>query len=584
MLERSITFSKLVDFQGGYSKSMTNLQEFVYRTMEGQHSSGLDTSGAIYPTLGAVADSIIVYQSSRNTKDDLHVCEVRKHIANSCDLFETRLNGELRNNIDQTIREKLQAKINSLKVKDPTDTILIMSAHQPNLFPYSGVTRKVAMMVALSDLIQERLNHSKEVICLFAIADHDFVHNKWVRSAELPAPLRKEGTLRYSIKIPQKDIMLPSNKVPKPSLELLRMWKSQTSSWIKENSDMAQKYARTHQQIESHYASKEYLIIANEYFENFWKNVENAHSSSKTLAEFSAQILSDVIRNSWREPVLFAYFSDCFPYFSREYLWMMDNASRFSEIIQKNEAQLRAEGIDSGLAEDIDEVSPIWLKCSCGSKYRLKFGSSDAVGRCVRCGSDVVYSLPKLKELLSKNPELFEPRSITMPIALARGLDASCYIGGIGGLGYLMHTRAISESFESRLPPTPFWYVDDSFMSVELFCSALQIDRLAKTYSINLQDHKGDDYLNARELEEKASAILEVIQSRLREGSLRKTPVTERDTQLLSNIMTSVRAKGCLLDYVINVGLESTNQQWLAFLRRDGRLHVSVNLRSAFEP
>jgi hypothetical protein len=564
---------------------MTNLQEFVLRTIEGQIAGSFDTSGCIYPTLGKLADAVILYQSNRNAINDVHVAEVRKQIAQCCERFDTNVVDELHKNLDQAMVEKLERKARSLKAADPGGSILIVSAHQPNMFPYSGVTRKIALMSALSQLIEERTNFSKEVVCIFAIADHDFVHNKWVRSAELPAPLRKEGILRYSLKIPQRDVMLPSNKISKPSAELLGAWKAQTKSWIKENSEMAEKYLRTHQEVGNHadILSVELHSITGENFEDFWESVERVHSSTKTVADFGGQLLSEVVRNSWKEPILFAYFSDCFPHFSSEYLWMIENARSFSEIIQNNEARLKQAGVDSGLANDIDEVSPIWLKCTCGSKYRLKFDSDTVVGSCVRCGFDVMYSIQKFKELLNTNPDLFEPRSITMPIALARGLDVSCYIGGVGGLGYLMHTRAISDSFGSRLPPTPFWYVDDSFISIELLCSAQQIERLTKAYSINLPAPGAYDFISSDGLEKRASAILQVIQAELREGSLKKTPVTERDCQLLANIVTSIRAKGCLLDYATNVGLESTKQQWIAFLKSDGRLHVPVSLRSSFE-
>lgn len=170
-----------------------------------------------------------------------------------------------------------------------------------------------------------------------------------------------------------------------------------------------------------------------------------------------------------------------------------------------------------------------------------------------------------------------------MPIAFARAFDMSCYIGGIGGLGYLMHTREISDRFLSPLPPTPFWYVDDWYFSIQLFCSAFQIEKLRSKYA---QDTKMEMLTTTRKpgsVEEYSKSILTLIESKLSKGEIQKGPELERDKQLLSNIATSSQTKSCLIDSTINVGIRSTYSQWLEFLEKDGRLHTAVELKAAFE-
>jgi hypothetical protein len=556
---------------------MTNLQDFILKTMDGKQPSNLNTQNSIFPTIKSLAKLVVEYHSDRQRKNGSYILRQRKEIGSFARKFSAKALALTKS--DNAVLSRIESKINSLSQKDPDDIILLMSAHQPNLFPYSGVTRKIALMVALREEIKEITRASKEVVCFYGIADHDFIHNKWIRSAELPAPMRKEGTLRYSVKIPQKDVMLPANKISKPSIETIDSWKSQTRNWLHENATMAQKYVRLHYlSPTSNSMDLESIVRGNE--EDFWRLVYAAYSVSETLGEFNSILLYLIAVEIFEEPILFANFSDCFTIFGDEYSWMLDNAKLFSEIITSSEAKLKSSGIDSGLAEDIGEVFPVWLKCSCGSKYRLAEQSKAIFGKCQRCGSEISYSIQELKELTQKDPELFEPRSITMPIAFAKSTDMSCYIGGIGGLGYLLHTREISDQFQSPLPPTPFWYVDDIYISLELLCSALQVKRLAKLYSVALPKQIGMD---SGKIDNAASIIISVIESEMSKGALPRNPETQRDKQLLYNIKTSVKSKGCMLDYAINIGLKSNFEQWIQFLRNDGRMQVPVKLESQFE-
>lgn len=549
---------------------MTNTQDFVLKSLSAKDQPQLKAEGSIFPTLFSVAQTVIQYHLVREGKDHDKILETRRKIGDFADKFWR--NAQPRGELAGPIQEKLGA----LVAKDPEKVIVLMSAHQPNLFPYSGVTRKIAFLTSLAKLIEKITNGQKEVVCFFGIADHDFVHNKWIRSAEMPAPLRRDGILRFNLKVSQKDLMLPSNAIPKPSTEILESWKDQIESWIKENSTMAKKYRVAHKSS----SIEDFEQIASTNFQDFWKLVKEVHSTAGSVAEFNARILARVAYETWRVPVLFANFSDCFTILGQEYLWMLDHAADFANIVSENENRLKTAGLDSGLSEDIGEIFPLWLKCDCGSKYRLQRGLGNTVeGKCVRCGSDVIYPDSQLRELALTKPHLFEPRSIAMPMTFARGFDMSCYVGGIGGLGYLMHSRRVSEKLQSSLPPTPFWYVDDLFDSLELLCSAQQVEKLAKNHSVQLSHSQELDY-NA--ISENCSLILSAIQDQVASGKLRKGPETERDRQLLSNIKTSLRAKGCTVDYVINVGLAETFAQWSSYLEQDGNLHSPVKLKAAF--
>jgi hypothetical protein len=555
---------------------MTNLQDLFFKTREEGKPINLDLESSVFPDIRTLAKSVLKYHANRKSKNSSHILMQREKLGPFLKKIGRKTSALIPP--DNEVMKSLDSKIESLAQRNVDDVILLMSAHQPNLFPYSGVTRKIALMVALRNTIQELIGKEKDVICFYGVADHDFAHNKWIRSAELPAPLRKEGILRFNVKVPQKDIMLPANRIPKPSIDIINSWKTLTESWLTENAGMAEKYLGLHSS--SHTSKdKELESRTRKYAEDFWQLADRAYSVSETLAEFNSILLYLTVLEEFEEPILFANFSDCFTIFRDEFSWMLDNAGTISEIITNNEIKLKAAGIDSGLADDIGEVFPLWLKCSCGSKYRLSEDSSSIAGTCKRCGSEVGYSVQELKELIQSKPELFEPRSITMPIAFASGIDISCYIGGIGGLGYLVHTRAITDRFQMPLPPTPFWYVDDTYISLELLCSAFQVERLANIYSVDIPKH---NLLDSDIIEDASSTIISAIDSRLAQGTMRKGPETQRDRQLLSNIQTSLKTKGCMIDYAINIGLKYNFEQWIQFLENDGRLQVPVQLHSVF--
>jgi hypothetical protein len=558
---------------------MTNQQNLASNAYNRILSNEFDLEGSVFPNIKALAESILNYHDNRMGKNSPYVIHKRGELSKFAKKFHIKAIKVARPN-NKEILESIDSKINILSKFDPSNVILLMSAHQPNLFPYSGVTRKIALMVALRKIIENMFQDKKELkdtVCLFGIADHDFVHNKWIRSAELPAPLRREGILRYNIKIPEKDIMLPANKIRKPPPDTIDSWKTLTRNWLAENLTIAEKYLKRYSPDKESDSIKPKLE-KNE--EEFWSLADRAYSASETIAEFNSILLYLASLEIFEEPILFANFSECFTILHDEYSWFMDCEGIFSEVIKNNEVKLKSAGFDSGLAEDIADVFPLWLKCDCGSKYRLVNNSGTIVGRCKRCGSVVSYTVQELKELIQRGSHLFEPRSIAMPIAFTKAFDISCYIGGIGGLGYLAHSRKISNRLRSPLPPTPFWYVDDTFISLELLCAAYEVRRLAKQYSVAFSMR--EDYLSPPLLEDACSNIISAIDSGTGMRAMRKNPEVQRDKQMLENIKTSLKTKGCLIDNAINIGMRSNFKQWIVFLLNDGRLQIPVQINTMF--
>lgn len=543
---------------------MTNLVEFVQRKVEtNNHPSSLEDSG-IFENVADIVSSISSFNGIVNL--DSHQLEVRQGVAGFARFYEKKLEKTVE---DTSVLRQLSSKIDAL-AQDPK-AVVLMTAHQPNLFPYSGVMRKIALLKYLQDVLISESKPESNVISFFGIADHDFIHNKWVRSAEIDSPTRKEGVLRLNIKVDKKDLYLPSNKIPKPSVTLLEEWKSQVSNWISENSSVAKIHARENGiQI-----AKDPLNLTTSNFTGFWKMLERVYDVAENLAEFNSLLLASVVLDIWKMPLLFANFSDCFTLFGPQYKWFIERNEEIRSIIEKKETTMRNIGVDSGLSEDYGETSPLWMKCDCGSKYKFEMISGTAYGKCMRCKKEISISYQDLAIDAANNPNKFEPRSIFMPIAFSQAFGMSCYIGGIGGLGYLLHSKEIAEKFSVGLPSTPFWYSKDEYLSIQSLATQHELARIRHAYPLFRTDGQS---------EPSSKDMYALFKQASENSTIPKSPTRERDFQLLERISERESAgNSCMIDYVVNISLNRSFDQWISFLRTDGRLLAPVKMLSVLE-
>ncbi len=73
--------------------------------------------------------------------------EAVDRVLNSCNAFST-------NDFIIVNRTKLQIFINKFHLEDPAKQIFV-SAHQPNLFPYGGVFKKIVLLQCLRRMIEK---------------------------------------------------------------------------------------------------------------------------------------------------------------------------------------------------------------------------------------------------------------------------------------------------------------------------------------------------------------------------------------------------------------------------------------------
>ena len=177
-----------------------------------------DLNDPTFKSLKELVDSCVSFYE--NNLEKMRIDNVRKRRAD-LSVFVERFHRDC-----GTLTCDVKKRINDLK---DGNCAVVMSAHQPNLFAYSGILRKATLISVLAKHLEERLN--VPVVNFFGIADQDLTGDRWVKSALLPAVMRRDGLLSIHIKLPDELLL---NKVFKPSLGLLGHWKTQIERWLED--------------------------------------------------------------------------------------------------------------------------------------------------------------------------------------------------------------------------------------------------------------------------------------------------------------------------------------------------------------
>lgn len=497
-----------------------------------------------------------------------------------------------------TLTPNVQRRINDLR---NNACIVLMTAHQPNLFAYSGVLRKATLMFALAKRIEKRLG--VKVVNFFGIADQDFTDDRWVKSSLLPAISRRDGLMTLQIRLP-KEIMIC--KVPKPSMDTIKKWKDEIKAWLYNAINSAGRFYKNKRFSE--WSSKELILQRN--FEEFWKIVEEAHEHSTTYSDFNAFIMSKIVNEAWGYDTLFSRFSECQQIFTREFAFLLshfnDYSSSLKEAIEKES--------ETGVSEKEPELAPFWYHCDCGSKVKLSLvnqvESLVGYGRCPYCKKEYKLDLGAIN-----NPDVsaiaprISARAIPMTLVFFKGLGASCYVGGIGGLKYLKEARYVADKLNISFPPILFWRPHDKYLGIGQLEALMEFKRITGNFKVSNwkeeMNHLKCRIEDARGQIDKLEAQKEKIVERLRRGEGEKTALQEeirdisisqskikrasnfsvlnRDLKILENIPVVLNLIPSIIDYAVNIGLQKTSEQWIDFLTNKGSIFSNVHLKSVLD-
>ena len=497
-----------------------------------------------------------------------------------------------------TLTPDVQEKLNDLR---GGDCVVVMSAHQPNLFAYSGVMRKITLISVLAKELEKRLQ--VPVVNFFGVADQDFTDDRWVKSSLLPAVLRRDGLLTIHIKLPEKVLL---NIVSKPSRRLLDDWKGQIERWINDASASVERLGKSC--CLTTLNSCKDVLGAN--FSSFWTIVEDCYERSKSYSDFNAFVMSKIVNEAWGYDTLFSRFSECQQVFADDINFLLSRYSDYSRFLEEAHGILSTKGISSGVSAEESMLIPFWYHCDCGSKVRLfssqRDGSLFGYGDCEGCGCHYELDFgPVEKPDISDVASRISLRAISWILAFSKGLGFSCYVGGVGGSWYLMEVKYIADRLGISLPPTPVWRPHDRYVGIGQLEASLKLKQMC--IDLGARDLSGAvDGLKLRisgtqmcldHLDFSKNALMEKLyehpdDKRLNEEikkiSLSQTEIKRysqlsiiyRKLKILENVSVVLDLIPSIIDYAVNVGLKETSDQWVRHLKEKGTLSSDVNIES----
>ena len=458
-------------------------------------------------------------------------------------------------------------------------TKLFVSTHQPNLFAYSGVFKKVVLLEALKTTI-ENCFPEQRIVNLFVIIDHDFIDEIWMRRAQLPSFHHSSGLfqLRYPIHHSNKWQMVCN--VPKPGETNLYNWKREVISWIKKSSSSLSQRKR---------------MIDN--LDRFWKEVQIAYSKARSYSDFNSFLMSRVVNSMWGYSTLFVRLSEISEVFRNGYNFLISNLSSYTETLIRTEQIFLSHGVNTAVSSTSYKKAPLWLHCNCGSKAPVSLAVESKLvfkGSCMSCKRELILDLADPHDPdISKVVSYISPRAIAIPLLLSRDLGISCYCSGKGGLGYLMYASVISKHLGIRWPLTLVWSSKDIYRGIAQNQALDAIHMEIPEAERRLQElhSRNDEYLRKirelvikrAELAKANSSLHGILQElfRLKEEQRR----IRREIEIIEKAIKIFNLSPCILDYAVNFGMVDTEKQWRRHLLENGNLasHVYFDQNSRNE-
>jgi hypothetical protein len=481
--------------------------------------------------------------------------------------------------------------------------IVLMTAHQPNFFAYSGVFRKATLNFVLAQKLENILK--VPVVNLFGIADQDFTDDRWVRSCQLPAVQRSGGIFSLDVKLPDK-VML--NMVAKPSPDVLRVWKAEIEKWLNDAVWSVKRLCKTNDFLEMGGSFSAETCRAN--FKVFWNLVEDCYKHSDRYSDFNAFLMSEIVNNAWGYDTVFSRFSECQQIFGDEFCFLLSHFDHYSRLLREALEMPHKQAVSSGVSDQEPQLSPFWYHCDCGSKVKLFLAEEDGLlfgrGNCVGCEKYHNLSFgPKKDPNISNIASRVSARAIPMGLVFFRGLIPSCYVGGVAGIEYLTEAEHAAKGLGIPFPSIVFWRPHDKYLGIGQAEALLELKRICKYLGVQdfstakclLESHISETRRRLDKIEESKKRILGKLsenpddrksKEELKKISISQTevvrssnlPVISRELKILENISTVFDLIPSIIDYAINVGLEETSNQWMRYLNEDGNLSSDVHVDS----
>lgn len=437
---------------------------------------------------------------------------------------------------------------------------IIVAIHQPNLFAFSGVFKKIIMLETLSNHLEKP---DDAPLPLFLIIDHDFMDDSWVHVAKLPSMKNSSGIL--DIRYPMNDIKRWKIicKTDPPTHSLVSYWENQVYTWIKNDKSLP----------------KENRKRLYNNLEKFWQIVEESLSNSKNYSEFNSHIMAKMINNVWDYKTLFVNLSDLSNVFKNGYNFLLSNNDVYLKSLERSETFFRNHGIHNGISSNSSKYSPLWLNCSCGSKgYSIlnkdDNGNTNLTGKCISCKKELSLNVGTKNNISIPIDKLsmVSPRAIPILLLLSRELKISSYLTGTGGsLGYTIIGKRVYDDLKIKMPLLLLWASKDVYTGFAQK-EALRVLRENKINDVSKflidANNKNHDFENKiKPLISKRNLVYKDKDAlkNLLEDLLYYKKEQRNLKSLINNVEKSNNAltlKSCIIDYVVNFGMDSISNMW----------------------
>lgn len=236
------------------------------------------------------------------------------------------------------------------------NSLILRTAHQPNIFPYLGVCAQPLSVHALA--AQLETVHKMNTVELFLLVDDDDASDRRFKTAHLPDPCRRGGSATLSAANSYKYRGRAMWSVPLPSM-------TQLDNWLK----IIERYAATYKSC-NHIEHQQRLHIIESDIQESWNR-------ASSLADFNAIFLSRLVNLRWGLPTIFVPISKTRRYFRSAYIELLSYQKKTSSHILSSDLET-----GNGLLQ-----RPFWAICSqCGYRYSLVSGSMD-INYCPICST-----------------------------------------------------------------------------------------------------------------------------------------------------------------------------------------------------
>ncbi|MGZ4907524.1 MAG: hypothetical protein ACXV5F_02555 [Halobacteriota archaeon] len=462
--------------------------------------------------------------------------------------------------------------------------IVLMSAHQPNFLPYSGVVRKAVLIHAVAEQLRNELDCP--IVELFCFADQDFADERWFREAQLPSVRHRNGTLSLHLPIAPAYSNKIMRSVPKPDDNEVEKIKREIQHWAIESRDSIIKHCK-------------YLGLnapdVDLRISDVFDVVDRANENSTSAADFNAFFLAYLIQECGFETT-FARFSQCQQVFKDEIAFMLEHFDRYAKSMVESQ---------KGLVTTIR--TPIWYHCPCSGKADVELVRSPdrkLVATCRACNASVEF-IGDIRSALAQMLPNVSLRAEAMLIAFS-GIGVTLYVGGKGGAAYLNRASWIAEALGMQFPVVSTWRPKDVYGGLGQADAILELLRVRSEYELSRNEVTCDASVIGNELDliladiDRAVSALDNLKRAI---ATRKTAGFKeqiafvvniqndlrtrfernkiaRDESIVSHIRGTVGMLPSVVDHVINIGMRSTAVQWSNALEANIHFDADVPLKT----